>query len=485
MTAGDALSQMLQATAASSAGALLVIAVRRLIRRAFGARAGYWLWLCVPATAVVVLLPQATVAPSLAPGQLSSQVHAAVSAALDSARIAAPPANLAIPILVAWALGALLSFVLIMRRHQAFLMSLGDLHLHADGSLRGRRCKEPMLLGVLRPRVVLPEHFEEAFGPTERTVVLAHEQAHLRRHDSRINALAAVWLCLAWFNPVMHWALRLFRFDQELACDATVLGLPGATRKGYAETLLKSQLTADFTPAHTLMGCHWHSFHPLTERIHMLKNPLPGALRRRAGIAITLGCVLGASYVVRAAQSTVTPMALDGRMIAVNMQVYINGAAVFAPHGARSGWDVLVSSGGTFAVGDRDRRASCIASLPTPGSQSSGEDLGNSIILSCRLSHANDVFATPTVVVRDGESASIAVTDPTQGVDYRLEFNASTAPARLAAAAAARAQQPASGVKGFQLSHSGSGPETSIGVVPAAVSGPDSDGVTHFQLQRK
>src|SRR5262249_10210178 len=135
-------------------------------------------------------------------------------------------------------------------------------------------------------------------GPDERAMVLAHEQAHLRRRDPQVNALAALWVSLSWFNPLMHWALRLFRFDQELACDASTLALSGTAPRQYADALLKTQLTTDnLRPA--VMGCHWHSAHPLTERINMLKRPLPGALRRRGGLALMLVLVTSGCYAVR------------------------------------------------------------------------------------------------------------------------------------------------------------------------------------------
>ena len=84
-------------------------------------------------------------------------------------------------------------------------------------------------------------------------MILAHENAHLRAGDARINAVAAAALCACWFNPLVHMAVYLMRLDQELACDAAVLDRFPRARRLYAEVLLKTQLAAQPLP----FGCHW------------------------------------------------------------------------------------------------------------------------------------------------------------------------------------------------------------------------------------
>ena len=236
---------LLQATIASSAAALLIIALRKLARRAIGARAAYLAWLLVPLSALVLLLPEREQPAHMIAAPPSGPVGEAVSGALEAIGNVASPANYAPAMLAVWIFGALLSFALVLRRHRAFVRALGEMHPHPDGSLRAAACNEPLLLGVFRPRPVLPPDFDTRYGPHEQAMVLAHEHAHLRRRDPLANAVAHVWLCLTWFNPLMYWALRLFQFDQELACDASVLALPGSSPRRYADALLKTQLAAD------------------------------------------------------------------------------------------------------------------------------------------------------------------------------------------------------------------------------------------------
>jgi beta-lactamase regulating signal transducer with metallopeptidase domain len=114
--------------------------------------------------------------------------------------------------------------------------------------------------------------------------------------------VASGCLCLSWFNPLMYWAVGQFRFDQELACDASVLAATGTARRRYADALLKAQLAADsleFVPA----GCSWQSRRGLKKRIAVLKRPLPSYMRRAAGVLLAFACIGSGSYVAWATRA--------------------------------------------------------------------------------------------------------------------------------------------------------------------------------------
>jgi beta-lactamase regulating signal transducer with metallopeptidase domain len=163
-----------------------------------------------------------------------------------------------------------------------------------------------MLIGALRPRVLVPPDFEQCYSPEEREFVLAHERAHMRRGDTIVNALGAAWLCVFWFNPVMFLAMRLLRFDQDLACDAAVLAAVGKGCRGrYAEALLKTQLAGDaWLPLP--LACHWRSVHPLRRRIAALRSPVAGRMRHGIGIACVALLVGSLSFAAYAVQPALT-----------------------------------------------------------------------------------------------------------------------------------------------------------------------------------
>jgi beta-lactamase regulating signal transducer with metallopeptidase domain len=96
----------------------------------------------------------------------------------------------------------------------------------------------PLTVGVLSPRIILPPGWRT--WPSEKLqAVLAHERAHIARHDPLIAFLAAVNRCLFWFHPLAWWLERKLATMAEHACDeAAVRELGEARRTVYAEVLL-------------------------------------------------------------------------------------------------------------------------------------------------------------------------------------------------------------------------------------------------------
>ena len=93
----------------------------------------------------------------------------------------------------------------------------------------------PFVLGVLRPRIYLPWGMEAQ----ERSWVLLHERAHIRRLDPLWKLLGWLALCFHWFNPLCWLAFSLAMQDMEGACDeAVVRSLDGEERSAYSRLLL-------------------------------------------------------------------------------------------------------------------------------------------------------------------------------------------------------------------------------------------------------
>ncbi|HEV2269819.1 MAG TPA: M56 family metallopeptidase [Steroidobacteraceae bacterium] len=314
-----ALQQLAALTWLTTLAALLVATARSPLRGMLGPRAAYWLWLAVPASAVALLLPHAAQPGGKATAvaeDVFSRVLGQLDALLAALHVSGPRAAAAFAV---WTVGAIGATALVMVRQRAFVRSLGRLVPAPDGTWRSGGVVEPMLIGALRPRVLLPLDFEQRYTAEEREFVLAHEHAHMRRGDMVVNAVGAAWLCVFWFNPVMFWAMRLLRFDQDLACDAAVLAAAGKARRGrYAGALLKAQLSAEALPLP--LACHWRSVHPLRRRIAALRRPVAGRLRH--GIGMVLVALLVASAGIAA--SAVQPDLQSARPVA---SLAANGAA--------------------------------------------------------------------------------------------------------------------------------------------------------------
>ena len=435
------------ATVASSLAIVLVGVLRKPLRYVVGARAAYWQWLLVPASVLAVLLPAPVHSVRVLAGSLPNSVSAAYSAVMVS--VNASEISNFVPVLAIWMLGAFVMLTWMVRRQHAFVRSLGNMTSDASGIYRSDTIVAPLLLGAWRARIVVPADFEVRYGPEERTLVLAHERAHLVRRDAAINAFATFCLCLAWFNPLMYWALGRLRFDQELACDALVIAGSKTQRQLYANALLKTQLANESAWCKPL-GCHWQSTHPLKERVAMLKHPSPGFARGLGGIAFSVALAIAGSYAAWAAQSelvTGAPGVTAPNPIAVNMKWWINGADAMQPEGFPANGDILVTSGKEFvrkvSFGDgHTYETRCVASLYKANKNDSfwkhaaatGETLEGLIRLECKLIKDDKTFATPALITIQNQLASLEMANEDGSTLCKLEFNASTLPTRTAAA---------------------------------------------------
>ena len=324
----DVLALLREGGIATTVAVLLVLLLRKPVRRGFGATCVPLLWALVPLAQLAVLLP----GPARSPVSEWMVMPAVVAAAPVPAPIGTAPAWAWEPWLFglwlagAWAMAAWL--LLVQRRFQR---RLGALTPHAPGVfLAAHADAGPAVLGILRPRIVLPADFRRRYTPEQQTLILAHERSHARRGDVTAQAIASLLRCLYWFNPLIHVAIGRLRHDQELATDADVIRHYPDSRRCYATTLLDAQLAVPGLPA----GCLWQSSHPLKERILMLKNVPPSHWCRRAGIALVTSLALGGSLAAWASQtgqsaSSTPPIASteteEGALYQVSMEVTLDG----------------------------------------------------------------------------------------------------------------------------------------------------------------
>lgn len=301
--ANEILRALIEAMLAGTAACVLVLLLRRPWRSAFGAASLPWLWAVIPAAMLAVLLPAGTAASGGAP--LLTPVLAVPAELLALADPAAEAAArgdaLAHAALLLWAAGSLLGAMFFVHAQRRFMRRLGPIRPETGRIWRAQRVDAgPAVIGVLRPRIVLPADFERRFDPGQRALILAHEHSHLQRGDVLAQALLTALRTLYWFNPVFHLAASRLREDQELASDAAVLARFPGERRRYATTLLESQLAVPGLP----VGCFWQSSQALKERIQMMKRDPRSRQRLNLGRAIALLLLGGSGALVWAAQPT-------------------------------------------------------------------------------------------------------------------------------------------------------------------------------------
>lgn len=102
---------------------------------------------------------------------------------------------------------------------------------------RNALASTPMLLGVFRPVIYLPDR---EFSESQLQNILLHELTHLRRHDVAVKWISAVAVYVHWFNPLAYLARREIARACELACDETVISsLDNEGKQGYGDTLIE------------------------------------------------------------------------------------------------------------------------------------------------------------------------------------------------------------------------------------------------------
>jgi beta-lactamase regulating signal transducer with metallopeptidase domain len=215
-----------------------VLLVRESVRRYFGARVAYGLWL-IPAARLLMPTLTRTVE---RPAEVETP---AIMATPHFPFSLVPTGSWQTWIIALWITGALAMFIVRMtqfaRQRSAILRisrqidTVGSVRIITATEVRG-----PIAFGLFDRVIALPIDFETRYNEHERVLALEHELAHHRSGDLIANFGAFVLLCLQWFNPLAWVAYSAFRFDQEAACDARVLDEASHKRADYARAIAKA-----------------------------------------------------------------------------------------------------------------------------------------------------------------------------------------------------------------------------------------------------
>lgn len=98
------------------------------------------------------------------------------------------------------------------------------------------RVTVPMVVGWLKPVVLLPMSVLVGLSPSQVTAILAHELAHIRRHDYLINFFQVLVEMVLFYHPAVWWVSRRIRAEREFCCDDMVVSVCGDVAN-YARAL--------------------------------------------------------------------------------------------------------------------------------------------------------------------------------------------------------------------------------------------------------
>jgi GWxTD domain-containing protein len=95
----------------------------------------------------------------------------------------------------------------------------------------------PMVLGHLRPVILMPIGLLTGLPAGQIEAILLHELAHIRRHDYLANVLQRLVEGLLFYHPAVWWISRVIRTERENCCDDAVISIRGDAL-GYAAALV-------------------------------------------------------------------------------------------------------------------------------------------------------------------------------------------------------------------------------------------------------
>ncbi|GAB4035341.1 M56 family metallopeptidase [Spirosoma gilvum] len=99
------------------------------------------------------------------------------------------------------------------------------------------RIAVPMVVGVIKPVLLLPIGLAANLSIREIEAVLAHELAHIKRYDYAVNLLQSVVEVLYFFHPALWWLSARVREEREHCCDDLAVQACGGDGRILAQAL--------------------------------------------------------------------------------------------------------------------------------------------------------------------------------------------------------------------------------------------------------
>lgn len=180
---------------------------------------------------------------------------------------------------------------------RAALLRMSDrLGIHrAVRVLQSTIARVPLVAGYFRPVILLPVSFLTHLPTEQLEAILAHELAHIRRHDFVVNLLQTLVETFFFYHPAVWWLSRRIRIEREHCCDDLVVAVLG-NHAEYGRALVAVEELRGQTSLLTLAA----SDGSLLSRIRRIVNPRSensAALKGRsftAGLCMALGLCLAA-----------------------------------------------------------------------------------------------------------------------------------------------------------------------------------------------
>ena len=142
----------------------------------------------------------------------------------------------------------------------------------------------PMVIGTLRPVVLIPLGFLTGFSTSQIEAILAHELAHIRRNDYLVNMLQSLVEVVFFFHPALWWLSEKIRTEREHCCDDIALTVC-EDKMALARALVK---VAEWQSAPYLAMAFASKKPLLLQRIRRVMGVAPQSGKLRANWPLTI-----------------------------------------------------------------------------------------------------------------------------------------------------------------------------------------------------
>jgi bla regulator protein blaR1 len=151
----------------------------------------------------------------------------------------------------------------------------------------------PIVIGLLRPVILLPRGLADRLAPAEIDQIILHEWAHVRRLDHWTNLALELIKALFFFQPAVWWIARRLVLQREIACDDAVVAITRAPLP-YAGCLARLAELSSCPPARLAPGAVGDGktlFHRVERLLDWREEEFP--FRRVAAAAVVLIAAMG------------------------------------------------------------------------------------------------------------------------------------------------------------------------------------------------
>lgn len=100
--------------------------------------------------------------------------------------------------------------------------------------------KVPVIVGHLKPVILIPLGMLNGLSGKEIEAILCHELAHVKRQDYLVNLLQSFAEILFFFNPAVLWISKLIREERENCCDDLALAIT-SNKNEYIHALISCE----------------------------------------------------------------------------------------------------------------------------------------------------------------------------------------------------------------------------------------------------